>query len=412
MLWFIASRLYGNSDVSNRVSRPAIRIATGGVAIGIAVMLISVAISLGFQHEVRSKITGFGSHLQVMDYQSLSTMESCPIVVDDSILKVLQEVPGVAHVQRFCTKPGVLKTNDAFRGIQFRGIAEEYDTTFLHQHLVAGSIPHFSDSTSSNQLLLSQDLAQQLDLNIGDRIYVYFFDQTAHARRLTVAGIYCTHMVDFDRTCAFVDMVTTHNLLGWQEGQCSGAELAVTDFNRLEETQMAVIEALGHRQDTFGAYYSVFSIKELYQQIFSWLSLLDMDVWIILILMTFVAGFTMISGLLIIILERTNFIGIMKALGASNGLLQRLFLIFASRIIGRGMVYGNILAFVLLWAQKEWRFLTLDAEVYYMDAVPVEFNLTFIMLINVCTFVISVLAMVLPSLLVSHIHPARSIRFE
>lgn len=411
-LLFIVRRLFGRTDETTRVSRPAIRIATIGVAVGVAVMLISVAVARGFQQEVRNKVTGFGAHLQVLDYQSLSAMESAPIVVDDSLMQLLRQVPEVVHVQRYCVKPGMLKTETAFRGLQFRGVGPEYDTTFLHKHLVEGVIPQFSDTTSSNQMLISRELARQLGARVGDRIYAYFFDSSVRARRLTVAGIYCTNMVDFDRSCAFVDLDLTHTLLGWQDGQCSGCELTVNDFNRLSDIQMQVIDALGHRQDVFGAYYSVMNVQELYQQIFSWLSLLDMDVWVILILMVCVSGFTMISGLLIIILERTNFIGVMKAMGATNGMLQRLFLLFASQIIVRGMLWGNVVTFVLLFLQQKFGLLRLDPEVYYMDRVPVLFDFTFIALVNAGTFLISLLAMVMPSFLVAHIHPARSIRFE
>lgn len=411
-LLFIVRRLFGRSDETVRVSRPAIRIATIGVAVGVAVMLISVAVARGFQYEVRNKVTGFGAHMQVLDYQSLSAMESYPVVIDDSIMHLLQRVPGVKHVQRYCAKLGMLKTETAFRGLQFRGVGPEYDTTFLHKHLVEGVIPHFSDTVSSNQMLISRDLARQLGVHVGDRLYAYFFDSSVRARRLTVAGIYCTNMVDFDRSCAFVDMQLTHTLLGWQDGQCSGCELTINDFDRLTDVQMQVIDSLGHRQDVFGAYYSVLSVQELYQQIFSWLTLLDMDVWVILILMVFVSGFTMVSGLLIIILERTNFIGVMKAMGATNGLLQRLFLLFATQIIGRGMLWGNVVTFVLLFLQQQFGLLRLDPEVYYMDRVPVLFDFTFIALVNVGTFLVSLLAMVLPSFLVAHIHPARSIRFE
>lgn len=395
-----------------RVSRPAIRIATIGVAVGVAVMLISVAVARGFQQEVRDKVTGFGAHMQVLDFQSLSAMESYPVVIDDSMMHLLQRVPGIEHVQRYCAKPGMLKTETAFRGLQFRGVGPEYDTTFLHKHMVEGVIPHFSDTTNSNQMLLSRDLARQLDAHVGDRIYAYFFDSSVRARRLTVVGIYCTNMVDFDRSCAFVDMQLTHTLLGWQDGQCSGCELTVNDFDRLADIQMQVIDSLGHRQDAFGAYYSVLSVQELYQQIFSWLTLLDMDVWVILILMVFVSGFTMVSGLLIIILERTNFIGVMKAMGATNGMLQRLFLLFATQIIGRGMLWGNVVTFGLLFLQQQFGLLRLNPEVYYMDRVPVLFDFSFIVLVNVGTFFVSLLAMVLPSFLVAHIHPARSIRFE
>lgn len=409
---FIAQRLLRQSDATGRVSRPAIRIATAGVAVGVAVMLISIAMVLGFQQEVKNKVTGFGAHMQVLDFQSLRSMESCPLLCDDSVMHVIRQTEGVRHAARYCVKPGMLKTLQSFRGIQFRGIGPEYDLTFLRQHLVEGEVPTFSDTASTNQLLISQAVARQLNLSAGDRVYAYFFDKSVRARRFTVSGIYCTYMMDFDRTFVYTDLHTIHTLLGWQDGQCSGVEVRTDNIESIPQVQPQLIERIGRRQDAFGSYYSVFNVRELYPNVFSWLSLLDMDVWVILILMTCVAGFTMVSGLLIIILERTNFIGIMKAVGATNGMLQRIFLFFAAQIVGRGLLYGNVLAFTLLLTQHYFGIVRLDPEAYYMETVPVLFNWTYICAINVGTFIISLLAMILPSFLVAKIHPARSIRFE
>lgn len=409
---WIANRLYGKSAKAGRVSRPAIRIATAGVAVGIAVMLVSIAVVFGFQSEIRSKVTGFGSHIRVLDYESLRDMDSSPIQVTDSLLSVIRDTEGVTHVQRYVTKAGMLKTQASFRGIQFDGVDNDFDPTFLQTHLIEGEIPSFGDTTSSQQIVISQQVAQQLNLHAGDRVYAYFFDKSVRARRFTVSGIYRTNMNDFDRSIVFASLNTIHALTSWQPDQYAGLEVNVSDFERIEVTQYKLINALGRRQDAYGSYYSVLSVTELYPTVFSWLSLLDMDVWVILILMTLVAGVTMVSGLLIIILERTQFIGIMKALGTTNAQLQRLFLLFAAQIILRGLFYGNVAAFVLLLTQRHLGLIHLDPEVYYMDVMPVLFHPTYMVLINLCTFAISLLAMVIPSFLVSKIHPARSIRFE
>lgn len=410
--WFIAKRLFRDNDNVKRVSRPAILIATMGVAVGVCVMIVSVCVLQGFQQEIRGKVIGLGGHIQVVNYETLYKTEPSPIVVDDSLVHTLSSLPGVRHVQRFCAKPGMLKTEDAFRGVMFRGVGEDYDTTFLHRHLVAGTLPVFSDTASAGQLLISSQLASQLHLEVGDRVYAYFFEQHIRARRFDVSGIFNTNMSDMDNNLAFTGIATVQNLCGWDPLQFAGAEVVVDDFNRLPQVSALVEGVVNHTHDAYGAYYSSPTISDLYPSVFSWLELLDTNVWVILILMVCVAGFTMISGLLIIILERTNFIGVMKAMGATNTQMRRVFLCFAAFIIGRGLLYGNLLAAVLIWAQMQFHVVSLDPQSYYMDTVPMTVHWGYMLLIDVSTLVVSMLALVVPSYLISHIHPARSIRFE
>lgn len=259
---------------------------------------------------------------------------------------------------------------------------------------------------------MSQQLARQLHLKVGSSVYAYFFEKTVRARRFRVSGIYCTHLTDFDSQIVFTDLHTVHTLLGWDTYQYSGAEVLTSDFRRLDEVGMHVVRAVNKRQDAYGAQYTSMTIRELYPHVFAWLHLLDLDVWVILILMTCVAGFTMISGLLIIILERTNFIGIMKAMGATNGEMRRLFLHYAVFIVLRGMILGNLLALTLLVLQRTTGLVHLDPEVYYVDAVPVLFTWAQFLMVNLFTLASSVLALLLPCCIISSIHPARSIRFD
>lgn len=410
--WLMAKRMFLHQEAAGKVSSPAITISTLGVAIGIAVMLISVSVALGFQREVQAKLLGFGAHIQIFSYESLGAEEMKPIVMDSAMMQRVEHIPGVAHVQRFCLKPGMLKTDDSFRGVVFRGVGQEYDTRFLKEHLVDGELPLLSDSASSGGLLVSQQLARQLHLKVGSSVYAYFFEKTVRARRFRVSGIYCTHLTDFDSQIVFTDLHTVHTLLGWDPYQYSGAEVLTSDFSRLDEVGMRVVKAVNKRQDDYGAQYTSMTIRELYPHVFAWLHLLDLDVWVILILMTCVAGFTMISGLLIIILERTNFIGIMKAMGATNGEMRRLFLHYAVFIVLRGMILGNLLALALLVLQRTTGLVHLNPEVYYVDAVPVLFTWTQFLMVNLFTLATSVLALLLPCCIISSIHPARSIRFD
>lgn len=410
---FIAKRLYSEQGDKRKVSRPAIHIATAGVAIGLAVMIISVCVVLGFKHTIRDKVIGFGSHIQVADFLTLQQMEQYPIVIDDSMIDVLKHIPDVAHVQRFAMKEGILKTDSDFLGVAFKGVGPEFDSTFIHSNMVEGSIPHFSDSVSHNQILVSQLMADKLHLKSGQRIFAYFFDNNGvRTRRFTIAGIYQTNLKKYDETIVFTDLYTAVKLNGWESDQASGAELSVNNFDNLDEVESRVISKVKGTVDHYGETYSSATIKELNPQIFQWLDLMDLNVWIILALMLIVAGVTMISGLLIIILERTSMIGILKALGARNKTIRHTFMWFAVFIIGKGMLIGNVLSLGLLALQQAFGIIKLDAQTYYVSTVPVEINALYIVALNVATLLISVFMLVAPSYLISHIHPAKSMRYE
>ena len=410
--WFVAKRLFAQGGSSGRASRLATGIATVGVAIGLAVMLVSVAIVLGFQREVQDKVLGFGAHIKVLNFRTLGHQEFSPIVIDDSITSRLAAIPNVASVARFCIKPGMLKTDANFRGIAIQGVGQDYDQSFISNHLVKGEMPVFTDSVSSGKLVISQAMAREMQVDVGETIFAYFFEQTVRARKFTVAGIYQTNLTDFDKNFAYTDLNTIHRLLGWDSQQYAGAEIRLKDFDRLDETLMNVVNEVNHKQDAYGEYYSSMTIRQEHPQIFGWLNLLDMDIAVILILMICISIFTAVSGLLIIILERTNFIGIMKALGAPGKQVRRIFVNYAMLIILRGIVLGNLLAFALIYLQKQFGLVTLDPEVYYVEAVPVMVNWWWVLAIDLGTLVISALAMIVPSLVVSNITPAKSIRFE
>lgn len=410
---FIAKRLYSEQGDKRKVSRPAIHIATAGVAIGLAVMIISVCVVLGFKHTIRDKVIGFGSHIQVADFLTLQQMEQYPIVIDDSMIDVLKHIPDVAHVQRFAIKEGILKTDSDFLGVAFKGVGPEFDSTFIHNNMVEGSIPPFSDSVSHNKILVSQLMADKLHLKSGQRIFAYFFDNNGvRTRRFTIAGIYQTNLKKYDETIVFTDLYTAVKLNGWESDQASGAELSVNNFDNLDMVESRVISKVKGTVDHYGETYSSATIKELNPQIFQWLDLMDLNVWIILALMLIVAGVTMISGLLIIILERTSMIGILKALGARNKTIRHTFMWFAVFIIGKGMLIGNVLSLGLLALQQAFGIIKLDAQTYYVSTVPVEINALYIVALNVATLLISVFMLVAPSYLISHIHPAKSMRYE
>lgn len=389
------------------------KIATLGVAIGLAVMLISVSVVLGFKHTIRDKVVGFGNHITVGNFQTVHGGENVPIAMSDSMLKVLHKTWGVKHVQRYAMTQGILKTDDNFLGVSFKGIAQEYDTMFIHQNMVEGSIPQFSDESSKQKIVISKMIADQLGIHAGDRVFAYFINNNdVRVRRYTIAGVYQTNLTMFDRLTVFTDLYSAVRLNAWEPDQVSGAELLLNDFRMIDEVEDVLVQKVNRTTDRYGETYSSATIRNLFPAIFSWLDLLDLNVWIILALMICVAGFTTISGLLIIILERTNMIGLLKALGARNSAVRHTFLWFAVFIIGKGMLIGNILGIGFIVLQKYAGIVKLDPATYYVSTVPVEVNIPIFILINIVTLLISVFVLIAPSYIISRIHPAKSMRYE
>lgn len=410
---FIAKRIFNDKDDRKKVSRPAIVIATTGVTIGLAVMILTVAVVMGFKHSIRDKVMGFGCHLQVEDFLAFQRSDIYPLVVGDSLMDVMRKIDGVSHVQRYASTNGILKTDEDFLGIQFKGIGPEYDTSFLESALTAGEMPVFSDSMSTNKIVVSQTTANLLRLEAGDRIFAYFINSDGvRTRRFTVAAIFQTNMSMFDSSLCFTDLYTAQKINGWEHDECSGAEVSVENLEELEKVEESFVNTINRTSDGRGHVICSRTIYESYPSIFGWIDLLDINVWIILALMICLAGITMISGLLIIILERTQMIGVLKALGAKNSTVRATFLWFATFIIGRGMLIGDAVAVVIMAVQNTTGLLKLDPATYYINRVPMEVDLPIIVAINVATLIICVLILVAPSFLVSHIRPARSMRYE
>jgi len=411
---FLSRHLYSAREANKKaVSRPAIRIAILGVAVGLAVMIISVGVVMGFKHTIRDKTVGFTNHIQVAEFRTFHTAEVVPVQMDDSMLNVLRGLPHVKHVQRYAYTQGILKTDDDFLGVMFKGMGEEFDTTFIAQNIIAGCLPTFSSKKSGNKIVISKSMADKLKIACGERIYAYFISDTGvRMRRFTVEGIYQTNLSQYDNNICFTDLRTTVRLNNWQDDEAMGAEVLLTDFRHLDEAENVMVEKINRTTDKRGNTYAAKNVRELNPQVFSWLDLLDLNVWIILAIMAAVAAVTMISGLLIIILERTAMIGTLKAIGATNRLISKTFLWFASFIVGRGLIIGNLIGIGLLLLQQATRFVKLDATTYYVSYVPVEINFVPILLLNIATLLICMVVLIAPSYIVAHIHPAKSMRYE
>ncbi len=414
MQWilFIAQRIYQRNEGGKEVSKPAVRIAMVGIAIGLAVMIVSVAVALGFKHQVRDKMVGLTSDIMVTSLDDAQLYQTKPIGVGDSLMQALRNTEGVQHVQRYSTKTGMIMTADNFQGMMLKGVGQEYDFSFLREHLLEGSIPSFTDSVSSHQVLVSKTIADKLSLKLGDKLYTYYVEDNVRARRLEVVGIYQTNFSAYDDYFLITDLYTVNRLNKWRPNQVGGLEMDIADYSQLSEVTDAMRAMLFGTCDAYGQSYFCRSVEEANPQIFAWLDLLDVNVWVILILMTGVAGFTMISGLLIIILDRTNMIGVLKALGANNTSIRKIFLTFSAFLIGKGMLWGNIAGLSLCFIQYFFEPIQLNPADYYVTTVPLEMNLGYYLLLNLCTFAVSLLMLIAPSYLISRIHPARSIRFE
>ena len=383
-----------------------------GIALGLAVMILSVAIVIGFKKEVRNKVIGFGSHIQITNFDNNSSYQTKPIAVSDSFLVALKERSGIRHVETFATKPGILKTETDFQGIVLKGVDRQYDWSFFQKNLKEGEVFQLDSAKRSSDVIISRYLSDLVGLKVGDSFLTYFVEEDVRARKFHITGIYETGFADYDKLFVIADIRQVKRLNGWSDDQVSGVELLVDDYGQVDSLAENLYFELMDKQDREGNTYYVRSIKELNPMIFSWLEVLDINVVVILVLMLAVAGFTMISGLLIIILERTNMIGILKALGENNRSIRKIFLYVSFFLIGKGMLWGNVIGISLSLLQSYTHLIKLDSSIYYLDAVPVDLNVVSLALLNIGTLLVSMLMMLGPSYLITRISPAKSIRFE
>lgn len=408
--YFIAKRIHFRQDRKN-VSRPAVRIAILGIAIGLAVMLIALCIVLGFKQEIRNKTIGFGGHIQITNFDSNNTYEMAPISINDSLKNEIASIKGVRHIQPFATKPGIIKTNDQFQGIVLKGIDRDFDWNFFKANMVDGDTLNVKDSLQNN-VVISKHLADLFKLKTGDSFFTYFIQDKIRARKFTIAGIYSTNFIEYDKLFVLTDIRQVRNLNQWNDSLVSGYEVLINDFDNIDAIGDEVYFKTANKLQADGSVYYTQTIKDINPQIFSWLDLLDMNVWVILFLMLAVAGFNMISGLLILILERTNMIGILKSVGATNWSVRKIFLYHSFFLIGKGMLWGNIAGLLICAVQYFTGIIPLDPEAYYISTVPILFNWPLILLLNAGTLLASILMMIGPSYLITKILPATIIRYE
>lgn len=409
---FIAGRILKRNGTETSHSRPIIRIAIAGVALGMMVMIAAIAIVTGFKSQIREKIIGFGSHIQLSNYDNNLTFETTPIMADLPFLNDIKEISGVEHVQAYALKGGIIKTKKQMQAIGLKGIDKNFDWTFFKQNMVEGQAFSINDTAVSNSIVISKYLANLLQLKPGDFVPVYFIQQPPRVRKFKITGIYRTSIEDFDKTFVVIDMRHIQKLNSWTEKQVSGYEITVKDFNQLDQTADSVFMAAGYTYLNDYTTLNITTIKDKYPQIFSWLRLLDMNVWVILGLMVLVAGLNMISGILILILERLHMIGILKSQGMTNWGIRKIFLFEASYLTLYGLLWGNVLGIGFCLVQKYTGLIGLEESTYYLSVVPIQLDAMSLLVLNIGALVVIFLMMLLPTWIVSRISPVSTLRFE
>ena len=410
--FFIARRLYYNKGDGKNVSPPAITIATVSIAIGLVVMILAVAIVIGFKKEVRNKMIGFGSHIQISNFDTNYSYESQPIAASDSLLQFLSEKPEITHVQKFATKPGMIKTDKDFLGIILKGVDTEYDWTFFKENLIEGEILRISSDSTTTNVIISKNISDKLGLKLNDSFLTYFIQENVRARKFTITGIYQTNFSDYDKLFVLADIKQVRRLNQWDNDLVSGLEILVTDYDKLDDFAFNLYFEMQEKQDRLGNSFYVRSIKQLNPMAFAWLDVLDTNVIVILALMILVAGFSMISGLLIIILERANMIGILKALGENNTSIRKIFLHISLFLIIKGLFWGNVVGLSICFIQNKWGIIKLNPEIYYLSEVPIDLHFSSVLWINLGTLIAVISMLIGPSYLIARISPAKTIRFE
>jgi len=368
-------------------------------------MIVAVAIVTGFQKEIREKTIGFGSHIQINLYD-ITVNVGKPIDANQDFIDELSKAEGIKHIQVYAHQAGIIKTDDEIHGVIMKGVSTDFDWDYFNKYLTEGSVPIINDSLPSNEILISKQIANKLYLSVGDPLFLYFIQEDMrNVRRFIISGIYETGLEELDKLFVLGDLKHIQRINRWASNQVGGYEVIIKDFSRLDEMQDFVMENIS---------YELYArtIKELYPQIFDWLDLLDMNVYVILILMIIVASINMITCLLISVLEKTNMIGILKTLGANNSLVIRVFLINAMFLIFRGLIWGNILGLGVCFVQSYFGIITLSQESYFVSVVPINFDFMFFAFLNIGTFVISFLMLILPSLIITKIPPIKAIRLS
>ena len=417
---FIADRIARPEQNKGNISRPIVKIGMAGISIGVAVMILTVSIVLGFKREIINKITGLTTHIVISNVNLNASNEPEPIAIAADSLNQLRQMAGIVHLQGTAFKNGLLKTEQENEGVLLKGVGRDYDFSFIKSHLKEGSFPKFSDTAASKELLVSELLADRLHIKMGDRLTVYFIVQypvfdsiegepmmksETVSRRLTVCGIFNTGFSDFDKQLGFVDLRLLQVLNHWQTNMVGSYEIHVENPEHMDQSLEQV-------QDYLGYNYNSRTVREIYSNMFVWLDKLDINGIVVVVLMILVATINMITALLILILERANMVGLVKVFGMTNVSVRGIFLRIAARLVLRGMVWGNVFGIGLCLLQYYFHLAKLDASTYYVEYVAIYFNWPYILILDVCTLVVCALMLILPTLILTKMTPIKTLKLD
>ncbi len=405
---FIAKRIIAGKKYKNSISSPIIKIAITAIALGIIIMLIAVATASGLQTKIRDKMAGFKGHVQIVNYDNNnSDVSTTPINIEQDFYPEFKNIEGIKNVQIFASKGGIIRTNTDFEGIVFKGVSSDYDWSFFKEYLIAGAFPDF-DQSRTKEVLLSQTIMNRLQLKLNDTIAATFLKTTSSKlpsnRKYRICGIYNSGFAPFDKNMMIGDIREVQRLNKWTENQVGGFEVLLNDFNDIEEKSEQIY------RDISGT-LNANSITKLYPTVFEWIKLFDNNVWFIIGIMILIAGINMITALLVLILERVQMIGILKALGSHNASIRKIFLYNASYLILKGLFWGNVIGLSIIGVQYFFKIITLNPETYYVATMPVHISISVILALNIGTLVLCFLMLIIPSFIITKINPSKSIKF-
>lgn len=402
----IAGRMLNQADASGRMSRPIVRVAVGGIAVGMIVMILTLAVMTGFQQEIRKKVIGFGSHIQITGFDTNESFETDSLGRNQPSVEALKGMPGIRHIQVYAHKAGIIKSGDQLLGVVLKGVDKDFDWSFFKENLKEGEVLKLTD-TVTDRVVISRYIADKMNLQIGKKFRMFFLrGNETRPRAFRVAGIYETGLMDgFDDRFLICDIRQVQKLNDWDSSIVSGFEVLVDNYESLESATEEV-------RSSIDVNLNAQSIRELTPQIFSWLDVLDVNALIIIVLMLFVSMINMISALIILILDRANMIGTLKAMGASDRSIIRIFLMHAFKLISFGLLIGNAVGLALCWVQYQFQLVSLDQESYYLKTVPIKIDWLHLLELNIAALFLCQLALLLPALIITRISPVRAIRFS
>lgn len=408
---FIVKKIIRHRTGKKSGANTLVNVSVIAIALSMAVMILSVAILTGFKKEIKDKLTGFGSHIQISTLTSNSSWETSPMRIDQPFLETLRKDKDISGVYPFATKPGMVQSGRELQGIILKGVAEGYNWDFFSRNLISGRIPD-TGNPDSLEILVSKTLANLLRIKTGMKVPTYFIQDPPRMRPFKVSGIYETGLEEYDRLFVYCSLSHISEINNWQPGDISGFEVRLKDPDRMDEVAARITEAVDQSTVQSGDIMQVKTLKDLAPGFFDFLNLTDTNVWVILTLMILIAGFNMISGLLIIILDRTRMIGTLKALGTDNRSMSGIFLYQAAYIIGKGLLLGNMIGLTLAILQDRLRIIPLDPASYFVDSVPIHLNPLHLILLNAGTLALTLVMMLIPSTFLTRISPAKTIKFD